>query len=118
MNATGGTDAFGGNDTNDNFFAARVGGSLNYELDGGLLARRHVWTTAIRDYDDKYDRRNDSDLRWNGAVRPHASARPTWALGLRGRVSYRGNSDYRNDFGIYGDYRLRLDADNQIGAGA
>ena len=37
---------------------------------------------------------------------------------MRGRVSYRGNSDYRNDAGIYGDYRMRLDADNQLSVGA
>jgi hypothetical protein len=37
--------------------------------------------------------------------------------GLRGRVSYRGDGTYRNDFGAYGQYRLRLDEDNQVEAG-
>ncbi len=109
------TGATGGGPFNERFFAARVGGSLNYELDGGGSLDGSL-DYRFRDYDDKYDRRNDSDLRWNGAY-GRSVGEANWALGLRGRVSYRGNSDYRNDFGIYGDYRLRLDADNQIGAG-
>ena len=106
--------ATGGGPRNDQFFAARVGGSLNYELehnyalDGSLDYR-------FRDYDTE-GRRNDSDLRWNGALSRNVGA-ANWAVGLRGRVSYRGNSDYRNDFGVYGDYRLRLDEDNQVSAG-
>ena len=62
------------------------------------------------------ERRNDSDLRWNGAVSRNVGE-GNWIVGLRGRVSYRGNSDYRNDFGVYGNYRLRLDPDNQVAAG-
>lgn len=115
VNATRGTNAFGGNDTNDNFFAARVGGGLNYELaDGysldGTLDYRY------RNYDNS-DRRNDSDLRWNAAL-SRTLGENNLAVGVRGRVSYRGNSDYRNDAGIYGDYRMRLDADNQLSVGA
>jgi tetratricopeptide (TPR) repeat protein len=108
------TGATGGGPDNDGFFAARVGGNLNYELadnyslDGSLDYR-------FRDYDNS-QRRNDSDLRWNGAV-SQTVGEGNWAVGLRGRVSYRGNSDYRNDFGIYGNYRYRLDPDNQLAAG-
>jgi len=40
------------------------------------------------------------------------------ATGLRGRVSYRGDGDYRNDFGLYGNDRLRLVPDNQVAVGA
>jgi tetratricopeptide (TPR) repeat protein len=109
------TGATGGGPFNEGFFAARVGGSLNYELDSGGSLNGSL-DYRFRDYDDKYDRRNDSDLRWNGAY-GRTVGEANWALGLRGRVSYRGNSDYRNDFGIYGDYRLRLDADNQVAAG-
>ena len=107
------TGARGGGPLNEQFFAARVGGNLNYELsdnfalDGSLDYR-------FRDYEG--DRRNDSDLRWNGAVSRNVGE-ANWIAGLRGRVSYRGDSDYRNDFGVYGNYRLRLDADNQVGAG-
>jgi tetratricopeptide (TPR) repeat protein len=108
------TGATGGGPQNDGFFAARVGGNLNYELsdsyalDGSLDYR-------FRDYDAE-GRRNDSDLRWNGAVSRNVGE-ANWIVGLRGRVSYRGNSDYRNDFGVYGNYRYRLDADNQVAAG-
>jgi len=107
------TGATGGGPLNERFAAARLGGSLNYELadnyalDGSLDYR-------FRDYEG--DRRNDSDLRWNGAV-SRTVGEGNWALGLRGRVSYRGNGTYRNDFGVYGNYRLRLDADNQVAAG-
>lgn len=107
------TGARGGGPLNEQFFAARVGGNLNYELsdnyalDGSLDYR-------FRDYEG--DRRNDSDLRWNGAVSRNIGD-ANWIAGLRGRVSYRGNGDYRNDFGIYGNYRVRLDEDNQLGAG-
>ncbi len=108
------TGARGGGPQNDGFFAARVGGNLNYELadsyslDGSLDYR-------FRDYDNS-QRRNDSDLRWNGAL-SRTVGDGNWAVGLRGRVSYRGDSDYRNDFGLYGNYRLRLDEDNQVAAG-
>jgi tetratricopeptide (TPR) repeat protein len=106
--------ATGGGPDNERFYALRVGGSLNYELqdnyalDGSLDYR-------FRDYDAE-GRRNDSDLRWNGAVSRNVGE-GNWAAGLRGRVSYRGDSTYRNDFGVYGNYRLRLDADNQVAAG-
>ena len=108
------TGARGGGPQNDGFFAARVGGNLNYELDNNYALDGSL-DYRFRDYDNA-DRRNDSDLRWNGAVSRNVGE-ANWIAGLRGRVSYRGNSDYRNDFGIYGNYRLRLDPDNQVAAG-
>jgi len=115
VNATAGTDAFGGSDTEYNFFSVRGGGGLHrahadgYALTGSLDYR-------FRHYDDP-DRRNDSDLRWNGAVSRTLGA-GNLAGGLRGRVSYRGNGSYRNDYGIHGNYRYRLDPDNQFRLGA
>jgi tetratricopeptide (TPR) repeat protein len=106
--------ALGGGPDNEAFFAVRVGGNLNYalsdnySLDGSLDYR-------FRDYDAE-GRRNDSDLRWNGAL-SRTVGEGNWIVGLRGRVSYRGDGNYRNDFGLYGNYRLRLDPDNQVGAG-
>lgn len=99
---------------NDRFVALRAGGNVNvvlgdaYSLDASLDYR-------FRDYDNP-DRRNDSDLRWNGAV-SRGVGEGNWIVGVRGRVSYRGDGNYRNDFGLYGNYRVRLDADNQVGAG-
>jgi hypothetical protein len=104
----------GGGPQNDAFVSARVGGNLNYALadndalDGSLDYR-------FRDY-DATGRRNDSDLRWNGAY-SRTAGEGNWAVGARGRVSYRGDGIYRNDFGAYGNYRLRLDPDDQVAAG-
>jgi tetratricopeptide (TPR) repeat protein len=114
VNATSGTNAFGGNDTHDNFFSARVGGSLNFEL-ADSYAMVGSLDYRYRNYHNP-DRRDDADLRWNGAV-SRTIGEGNLAGGLRGRVSYRGNGDYRNDYGLYGSYRYRLDPDNQFSAG-
>ena len=64
----------------------------------GTLDYRFRW------YDDS-DRRNDSDLRWNFNL-----SRPvdddSLRFGMRGRVSYRGDGQYRNDWGVFGSYDL------------
>jgi hypothetical protein len=105
----------GSGETDDNFLNARIGGRLNYvlsddyALNGGLDYR-------FRDYDNA-DRRNDSDLRWNGAVSRNFDEN-SLEVGVRGRVSYRGNGDYRNDYGLFGDYQILINADNQITIGA
>lgn len=104
----------GGGPRNDPFYSARVGGRLNVELDDGYALVGSL-DYRFRDYDAQ-GRRNDSDLRWNGAVSRNVGE-GNWIGGLRGRVSYRGDGIYRNDFGAYGQYRLRLDEDNQVAAG-
>jgi tetratricopeptide (TPR) repeat protein len=104
----------GGGPRNDAFYAARLGGRLNYELDNAYALVGSL-DYRFRDYDEA-SRRNDSDLRWNGAVSRNVGE-ANWIAGVRGRVSYRGDGIYRNDFGVYGDYRLRLDEDNQVAAG-
>jgi hypothetical protein len=104
----------GGGPQNDAFFAARAGGNVNYELDDRYALDGSL-DYRFRDYDAD-GRRNDSDLRWNGALSRNIGD-GNWIAGVRGRVSYRGNSDYRNDFGLYGNVRVRLDPDNQVAAG-
>ncbi len=100
---------------NDTFYNARAGGGLNYmlgndwSLDGTLDYRYR--------YYDNADSRHDSDLRWNGAASRNIGE-SNLVLGARGRVSYRGNGQDRNDYGVYGDWNDRLDADNQVSAGA
>lgn len=106
--------AAGGGPRNDQFFAARVGTNLNYELDDSFALDGSL-DYRFRDY-DTHGRRNDSDLRWNGAVSRNVGD-ANWIVGLRGRASYRGDSNWRNDFGLYGNYRVRLDPDNQVGTG-
>lgn len=108
------TGARGGGPQNDPFFAARVGGNVNYEL-GDAYALDGSLDYRYRNYNAE-GRRNDSDLRWNGGVSRNVGE-GNWIVGVRGRVSYRGDGNYRNDFGLYGNYRVRLDADNQVGAG-
>jgi len=108
------TGAIGGGPQNDGFFAARFGGNLNYEMSDGYSLDGSL-DYRFRDYDNA-QRRNDSDLRWNGAV-SRTVGEGNWAVGLRGRVSYRGDGSYRNDYGVYGNVRLRLDPDNQLEAG-
>ncbi len=81
----------------------RVGGGWNRSISdrhsfNGTLDYRFRW------YDDS-DRRNDSDLRWNFNL-----SRPVdddnLRFGLRGRKSYRGDGQYRNDWGVFGGYGL------------
>jgi len=110
------TGSTGGGPHNDGFFSARAGGSLNYELEDGTSLDGSL-DYRYRNYNDNPDRRDDSDLRWNAAL-SKSMGEGNLAGGLRGRVSYRGDGQYRNDVGVYGNYRLRLDSDNQIVVGA
>lgn len=107
------TGPTGGGPFNEAFFSARAGGRVNYELENGAAL---VGTLDYRFRNYEGDRRNDSDLRWNGAVNRNFGD-GNLVGGVRGRVSYRGNGNYRNDFGVYGNYSYRLDADNQLAAG-
>ena len=77
----------------------------NYALDASVYYR-------FRYYDNP-DSRNDSDLRWKvGGSRAYGEK--NLELGARGRTSYRGNGNYRNDYGLFTDYRYRLDPENQL----
>lgn len=108
------TGAVGGGPFNENFVSLRAGGNLNYQLQDGYALDASL-DYRLRDYEG--DRRNDSDLRWNAAVSRNLGE-ANLIGGVRGRVSYRGNGNYRNDFGLYGNYRLRLNEDNQVSVGA
>ncbi|MCM2311718.1 MAG: tetratricopeptide repeat protein [Steroidobacteraceae bacterium] len=110
-NSSKGTDVFGGAGDYDTFLPIRVGGGWNADLGdrhffNGSLDYRFRW------YDES-GRRNDSDLRWNFNV-----SRPVdgdnLRFGMRGRVSYRGDGQYRNDWGAFTDYRLGLGARDQL----
>ena len=41
----------------------------------------------------------------------------TCAFGLRGRASYRGDSQYRNDWGVFAGYRFGLGDNDQVNLG-
>lgn len=104
----------GGGPRNEPFYMARVGGRVNHRLDDTRTLRGSL-DYRFRDYDAE-GRRNDSDLRWNGALRGTRDG-GNWTAGTRGRVSYRGNGNYRNDFGAFGEYGWQLDEDTDLGAG-
>ncbi|WP_266182316.1 tetratricopeptide repeat protein [Dyella humicola] len=106
-----GTQTFGGSDRKDTFYNLRVGGGLNYALDDGY-ALSGTLDYRFR-YFDNNDSRDNADLRWNMAG-SRSFGDNNLSAGFRGRVSYRGNGNYRNDAGIYADYLHRLDAANQL----
>ena len=67
-------------------------------------------------YHDQDGVRNDSDLRWRLAG-SRAMGDDNLAGGFRGRVSYRGNGEYRNDYSLFVNYRYGLDEANQLSFG-
>ncbi|MGY1530044.1 hypothetical protein [Luteimonas sp. A649] len=115
VNSTRGTNAFGGGDRHDTFYNLRAGGSLNYAFERGY-AFDATLDYRFRYYDSN-STRDDRDLRWSAAG-SRAFGDDNLALGLRGRVSYRGNGDYRNDVGLFTDYSHQVDAVNQVTLGA
>ncbi|MEE4146471.1 MAG: tetratricopeptide repeat protein [Halieaceae bacterium] len=112
VNATDGTDEFGGSDTDDNFVALRGGGRANYRLNDDYALNGSI-DYRFRDYHDNGDRRDDKDLRWNGAVN-RSMGDDNLVVGLRGRRSYRGNGDWRDDYGIYSDWRHAFSSVDQF----
>jgi tetratricopeptide (TPR) repeat protein len=92
------------------FYEGRAGIGLDqalsetYLLDGNLDYR-------FRTFDNPAIR-NDSDWRWVGEV-SRTLGESNLALGVRGRVSNRGNG-YRNDYGVFGSWRYRLNPTNQL----
>ncbi len=105
----------GSGETDDFFVSYRFGGRLNYRL-SDELAFNNSLDYRFRYYDASA-RRNDSDLRWNSAL-SRSLGDNNLAVGVRGRVSFRGNGNYRNDYGLYSDWRILIDEDNQVELGA
>lgn len=115
VNSTRGTQVFGDEWHRNAFYNTRVGGGINYSLDEGhaldaMLDYRHRYYEASRT-------RDDSDLRWSIAG-SNGFGENNLGVGLRGRVSYRGNGDYRNDVGLFADYTRRIGDSNQFTLGA
>lgn len=105
----------GSGDTDDMFFSARVGGRLNYVMtDANAL--NFSLDYRYRNYDNA-NRRDDSDLRWN-ANYSHGFGDNNLAVGVRGRASYRGNGQTRNDYGVYSTFRFLGGPDDQFNIGA
>lgn len=110
-NSSKSTDLFGGAGNHDTFLPLRVGAGWSAPVSerhsfNGLLDYRFRW------YDDG-DRRNDSDLRWNlNASRPVDD--DNLRFGLRGRTSYRGDGQYRNDWGAFATYSLSAGSSDRV----
>jgi len=110
-NSSASTDLFGGAGDYDTFWPLRIGGGLNADVTG-----RHTLNATLdyrfRWYDDD-DRRNDSDWRWNVNL-----SRPvdddSLRFGMRGRVSYRGDGQHRNDWGVFATYGIGLGPDDRL----
>lgn len=115
VNETVGTNALGGGDRRDTFYNARAGGGFNHALQNGY-AIDGTLDYRYRYYDNS-DSRSDSDLRWRLAG-SKALGENNLSAGFRGRTSYRGDGNYRNDVSIFTDYRMRYDPDNQFTFGA
>lgn len=113
-NSTRSTRAFGDEQREDTFYDANAGGSLSYALDNGYTLNGSA-RYDFRWFDNDAVR-NDSDLRWRGGA-SRALGEGNVAFGAVGRVSYRGNGQYRNDYGVFADYRYRIDEDNQVAVG-
>ena len=109
-NTTDSTRAVGSR-ASEPFVLFRANGGVTY-LPGNDLSFTGNLDYRYRNYDDD-DRRDDRDLRWLGAVQQSLS-RGSQGLGVRGRVSYRGESTYRNDYGIFTNRAFLLDSDNEI----
>ncbi|WP_216963205.1 MULTISPECIES: tetratricopeptide repeat protein [unclassified Lysobacter] len=113
VNSTRGTNVLGGGDRDELFWNLRAGGGINhsfgngYAIDGTLDYRQRFYDEESRD---------DRDLRWSFAGSRGVDDGNV-ALGLRGRVSYRGNGDYRNDVAGFVDYSRNLNLDNQLTMG-
>jgi len=110
-NSSSSTEIFGGAGNYDTFLPIRVGGGVNANV-----GERHSFTGTLdyrfRWYDDS-DRRNDSDLRWNlNLSRPVDD--DNLRFGMRGRASYRGDGQYRNDWGAFADYRVGFSDNDQV----
>jgi hypothetical protein len=110
-NTTESTRAAGGDPARDPFMLTRLNGGLSYlpgndwSLDGSLDYRFR--------YYDADGRRNDSDLRWSGSAQ-RSLEKGSMAVGTRGRLSYRGDATYRNDFGVFVNRGYLLDSDNSL----
>ena len=113
-NSSAATDIFGGAGNHDTFWPLRVGGGWNTDV-----TERHAFNATLdyrfRWYDDS-DRRNDSDWRWNVNL-----SRPvdddSLRFGMRGRVSYRGDGQHRNDWGVFATYGLGLGPNDRLTLG-
>ena len=105
----------GSGELNSAFFSARAGGRANYQLSPTNRLNLNL-DYRFRRYSDA-DRRDFHDLRWNANV-AHNAGNANVAIGVRGRASYRGDSQWRNDYGLFTQIRWLVGANDQLNFGA
>lgn len=105
----------GSGELNSAFFSARTGGRANYQVSPSNRLNLNL-DYRFRRYNDA-DRRDFHDLRWNTSV-GHNAGDANVTVGVRGRASYRGNSQWRNDYGLFTDIRWFVGANDQLNFGA
>jgi tetratricopeptide (TPR) repeat protein len=105
------TSASGDDDLRkDPFVEARAGIGLDQALSESYLLDGNL-DYQFRTYDNSVIR-NDSDWRWVIQV-SRTLGENNLALGVRDWISNRGNG-YRNDYGVFGNWRYRLNSNNQL----
>jgi tetratricopeptide (TPR) repeat protein len=114
QNSSKSTDIDGGAGDRDTYLPIRLTGDWSTSLS------EHQAFNAALDYRfRRYDnpgRRNDSDLRWNVNLnRPLDD--DSLRMGMRGRVSYRGEGRYRNDWGVFADYDFGIGPNDSVTVG-
>lgn len=97
------------------FFSARVGGRANYQLSPSNRLNLTL-DYRYRHYDEA-SRRDFHDLRWNGNI-AHNAGDANVTFGVRGRESYRGNSQWRTDYGVFTRILWSVGENDQLNFGA
>lgn len=97
------------------FFSARTGARANYQLSPSNRLNLSL-DYRFRHYGDN-DRRDFHDLRWNAGV-GHNADDTNVTVGVRGRASYRGDGNWRQDYGLFTQFRWAVGADDQLNFGA
>src|SRR5262245_31895661 len=110
------SSAINSNLRRDPFYHLRSGFGVNYLLSESYALDANL-DYRFRNYFNNDLVRNDSDWRWFGEG-SHTWGESNIALGSRGRVSYRGNGQYRNDYGALLSWRYRINPSNQLGISA
>ena len=96
------------------FAYARFGGNLAWTGEGGLAV--HGSLDYRHRVFDAAERRDDGELLWDAGVHRNLG-QGNVGVGVRGRLVRNDDRTSRSDAGVYADYLLRLDPDNQVGAG-
>jgi hypothetical protein len=95
------------------FFSARTGARANYQLSP---SNRLNLSLDYR-YRNYADQRDFHDLRWDANF-GHNADDTNVTVGIRGRASYRGDGDWRQDYGLFTQFRWTVGANDQLSFGA